>query len=51
MKNPSVIQADHLTVNRPITAELENERQQLREDTIAWISQCALSRLRLAWAR
>jgi len=51
MKNASVIQADNLPRNRPNNADLENERKQLREDTIAWISHSALSRLRLAWAR
>lgn len=36
-------------VNDKSVAALENERQQLREETLKWISVAALSRLRLVW--
>jgi len=43
----STVKTDNL--NDKNVAALENERKQLREETLKWISVAALSRLRLAW--
>ncbi len=47
MKSVSTVKTDD--VNDKSVAALEHERQQLREETLKWISVAALSRLRLVW--
>ena len=49
MKSHSVIKSHDLSANQAITAALENERKQQREETLEWISVSALSKLRLVW--
>ena len=49
MNNQPIITTDDLTSNYLDMAAMENERKQLREETLEWISLSALSRLRVAW--
>ena len=49
MKGQSNIKADDLNGKYLGVNVLLNERQQQRERTLKWISDSALSKLRLAW--
>jgi hypothetical protein len=47
MKSLSAVRTGDMNDKNVVT--LENERKQLREETLKWISVSALSRLRLVW--
>ncbi|MCH7536819.1 MAG: hypothetical protein IID57_03090 [Proteobacteria bacterium] len=49
MKRHSNIKADDLNPKRPNIATQESKCQQQRTETLKWISENALSALRLAW--
>ena len=49
MTKQSIIIADDLKDKCLNLTTLENERKQLREETLQWISLSALSKLRVAW--
>jgi hypothetical protein len=49
MTKQSIIKADDLQDRCLNLTALENDRKQLREETLEWISISALSKLRVAW--
>jgi hypothetical protein len=49
MAKQSIIKADDLQDKRLNLTALENDRKQLREETLEWLSISALSKLRVAW--
>jgi len=49
MKRQSNIKANRLSSHRPNMTTRESECQQQRTETLRWISENALSALRLAW--
>ena len=51
MKGQPNTKADDLNSKDSGVTALQNERQQLRDETLTWISVFALSKLRLAWRR
>ncbi len=51
MKGRSDTKADDLNSKDASMTALETDRQQVREETLRWISVSAISTLRLAWRR
>jgi hypothetical protein len=49
MKNESDTNSDDLNVGHQNMTALEDERKKSREETLTWLSQFALARVRLAW--